>query len=189
MRIQERYGKLGEEDDFDITFWQSQPPEVLFGAAFDLIKDYLLIKEGYAGVPRLQRTVESFKKYSVRYLVVGGYTEPRFTKDLDVFIAVDEGNPEAVYTALAEFGAPLSNLSPQDFGQEGYFYQMGSPPLRVDVLMSIPGVVFAEAWEDRETLMVAETEMHFISKRDLIRAKRAAGRPQDLLDLDNLERE
>ena len=54
--------------------------------------------------------------------------------------------------------------------------------------MSIPGVVFAEAWEDRETLMIAETEMHFISKRDLIRAKRAAGRPQDLLDLDNLER-
>ena len=144
--------------------------------------------------PDFRELLSLFKKYSVRYLVVGGYavmryTEPRFTKDLDVFIAVDKGNPEAVYTALAEFGAPLDNLSPQDFAQEGYFYQMGSPPLRVDVLMSIPGVVFAEAWEDRETLMVAETEMYFISKRDLIRAKRAAGRPQDLLDLDNLERE
>ena len=62
MRFQERYGKLGEGDDFDIAFWQSQPPEVLFEAAFDLIKDYLLIKEGYAGEPRLQRTVESFQK-------------------------------------------------------------------------------------------------------------------------------
>lgn len=118
--------------------------------------------------PDFRERLSFFEKYSVRYLVVGGYavmryTEPRFTKDLDVFIAADEGNSEAVHTALAEFGAPLNNLSPRDFAQEGYFYQMGSPPLRVDVLMSIPGIVFAEAWEGRETLMVAETEMHFIS--------------------------
>jgi len=62
MSFQESYGKLGEDDDFDVTFWQSQPPEVLFEAAFDLVKDYLLIREGYAGEPRLQRTVESFQK-------------------------------------------------------------------------------------------------------------------------------
>lgn len=62
MAIQERYGKLGEEDDFDGAFWQSQPPEVLFEAASQLIRDYLLIKEGYADEPRLQRTVESFQK-------------------------------------------------------------------------------------------------------------------------------
>ncbi len=62
MLIQESYGKLGEEDNFDVAFWQSQTPEVLFEAAFDLVKDYLLIKEGYADEPRLQRTVESFQK-------------------------------------------------------------------------------------------------------------------------------
>jgi len=62
MSVQESYGKLGEEDDFDVTFWQSQPPEVLFEAAFDLVKDYLLISEGYADELRLQRTVESFQK-------------------------------------------------------------------------------------------------------------------------------
>ena len=62
MKMQENYGKLGEDDTFDLTFWQSQPPEVLFDAAYDLIKDYLLLKEGYAGEPRLQRTVESFRK-------------------------------------------------------------------------------------------------------------------------------
>lgn len=62
MSFQESYGKLGEEDNFDVAFWQSQTPEVLFEAAFDLIKDYLLIKEGYADEPRLQRTVESFQK-------------------------------------------------------------------------------------------------------------------------------
>lgn len=62
MAIQEYYGKLGEEDNFDVTYWQSEPPEVLFEAASQLIKDYLLIKEGYANEPRLQRTVESFQK-------------------------------------------------------------------------------------------------------------------------------
>lgn len=60
--MRENYGKLGEDDTFDLTFWQNQPPEVLFDAAYDLIKDYLLLKEGYAGEPRLQRTVESFRK-------------------------------------------------------------------------------------------------------------------------------
>ena len=62
MTLKENYGKLGEDDTFDLTFWQSQPAEVLFDAAYDLIKDYLLLKEGYAGEPRLQRTVESFRK-------------------------------------------------------------------------------------------------------------------------------
>ena len=62
MAIQERYGKLGEEKDFDIAFWQSQPPEVLFEAASQLIKDYLLLRDGCTDEPRLQRTVESFQK-------------------------------------------------------------------------------------------------------------------------------
>ena len=144
--------------------------------------------------PDFKELLNLFKKHEVRYLIIGGYavmryTEPRFTKDLDLLVAVDEENARAVYTALKEFGAPLQNLSPDDFAEEGYFYQMGSPPLRVDVLMSIPGVSFAEAWQNRETVKVAETDMQFISKADLIKAKRASGRPQDLLDLGNLERE
>ena len=142
--------------------------------------------------PDFKELLSLFRKHDVRYLIVGGYavmryTAPRFTKDLDILIAVDEKNAQAVYAALQEFGAPLRNLSPQDFTKEGYFYQMGVPPLRVDVLMSIPGINFTQAWQKRETIMIAETEMHFISRDDLIKAKRAAGRPQDLLDLENLE--
>jgi hypothetical protein len=144
--------------------------------------------------PDFKELLNLFKKHNVRYLIIGGYavmrySEPRFTKDLDLLVAVDEENARAVYNSLKEFGAPLQNLSPEDFAEEGYFYQMGSPPLRVDVLMSIPGISFAEAWKNRETVMIAETEMQFISKSDLIKAKRASGRPQDLLDLENLERD
>ena len=143
--------------------------------------------------PDFKELLSLLEKHSVRYLVVGGYavmryTEPRFTKDLDLLIAVDENNAQAIYTALAEFGAPLQNLEPQDFAEEGYSYQMGSPPLRVDVLMSIPGVIFAEAWQRKETITVAGVAMHFIAKEDLLRAKRASGRPQDLLDIENLEK-
>lgn len=99
--------------------------------------------------PDFKELLSLFKKHSVQYLIVGGYavmryTEPRFTKDLDVLIAVDEDNAVAVFNTLKEFGAPLQGLTPQDFAEEGYFYQMGVPPLRVDVLMSIPGATFAE---------------------------------------------
>lgn len=142
--------------------------------------------------PDFKELLNLFKKYNVRYLIVGGYavmryTEPRFTKDLDVLIAVDESNAEAIFKALKEFGAPLRGLTQRDFAEEGYFYQMGAPPLRVDVLMSIPGVTFADAWERRETVNLAGTETHFIAKEDLIRAKLASGRPRDLLDVEYLK--
>lgn len=79
-----------------------------------------------------------FEKYRVRYLIVGGYavmkySEPRFTKDVDFWIAVDPENARAVFTALKEFGAPLTDLSAEDFTDRESFYQMGSPPLRVDI--------------------------------------------------------
>lgn len=143
--------------------------------------------------PDFKELLSLFKKHNVQYLIVGGYavmrySEPRFTKDLDILIAVNDANAAAVYNALLEFGAPLRNLTPQDFAQEGYFYQMGVPPLRVDVLMSIPGVDFVKAWTRCETVRIADIEMHFISKDDLIEAKLASGRPQDLLDLEHLKR-
>ncbi|MEX2543209.1 MAG: hypothetical protein WD314_15485 [Trueperaceae bacterium] len=115
------------------------------------------------------------------------YSEPRFTKDLDLLIAVDDENSRAIFGALKEFGAPLEGLSADDFAAEGYFYQMGSPPLRVDVMMSVPGLTFENAWSQRETVSMLGTEIHFVSKDDLIRAKLAAGRPQDLLDAANLK--
>ena len=90
----------------------------------------------------------------VRYLVIGGYAvvqyaEPRFTADLELWVGTEPRNVGAVYEALREFGAPLSGLTADDFAEEGYFYQMGVPPVRVDVLMGIPGVEFDTAWERR----------------------------------------
>jgi len=127
-------------------------------------------------------------------MVIGGYAvvqyaEPRFTKDLDVLISTDTKNAEAVYNALKEFGAPLAGLTPKDFSEEGFFFQMGVPPIRVDVLMGIPGIQFEECWNRRVEVDFEGLKVIFVSKQDLIVSKRAAGRPQDLIDADLLSRE
>ncbi len=143
--------------------------------------------------PDFKELLSVLEKHRVRYLVVGGYavmkyTEPRFTRDLDLWISTDEENSKAIFAALKEFGAPLKDLTPRDFSQKGYFYQMGNPPFRLDIMMSIPGVEFQNAWERREEVVLGGFVVHFISKADLIKAKEDSGRPQDLLDVEKLKR-
>lgn len=133
------------------------------------------------------------EKHNVRYLVVGGYavmlySEPRWTKDLDLWIALDPPNGAAIFRALQEFGAPLAGLTEQDFTAPGYFYQMGNPPLRVDVMMGIPGGDFDTAWGRRRTVTVGDCPIHFIGREDLIAVKIAAGRQQDLKDVEAIRR-
>lgn len=137
--------------------------------------------------------LEVFNRHRVRYLVVGGYavmqyTEPRFTKDLDLWIDATPHNADRVYAALAEFGAPISGCDPKEFTEPEQVFQLGVEPERVDVMTSIPGVKFGPAWDKRTTKIVGGLRVPFISKADLIRAKKAAGRPVDLIDLDNLKK-
>lgn len=142
--------------------------------------------------PDFKELLKIFEKHKIRYLVVGGYavmrySEPRFTKDLDVFIATDQENANSVYLALKEYGAPLKNLTPDDFAHKGYFYQMGRPPLRVDIMMSIPGIEFEAAWKNRKVVELENLKVFFISRPDLIQAKEASGRPQDKMDVEKLK--
>lgn len=126
--------------------------------------------------------------HRVKYLIVGGYAvslhaEPRATKDLDVLIGHSAENGKAVFAALAEFGAPLEGLTPKDFVEPGNFFRMGSPPVMVDIMSSISGVDFDKAWERRVEFAVdSGVNALFISREDLLAAKLAAGRPQDLAD-------
>jgi hypothetical protein len=132
-----------------------------------------------------------FNDNNVRYLVIGGYAviqygEPRFTKDLDLWISTDKENAGAVYNALKLFGALLAGLTEEDFAEEGYFYQMGNPPIRIDILMGIPGGDFEQAWEHRNQVDFGSVTVPFISKDDLIKVKLASGRIQDILDVKAL---
>jgi hypothetical protein len=132
-----------------------------------------------------------FNDNHVRYLVIGGYAviqyaEPRLTMDLELWISTDTDNAASIFKALKIFGAPLAGLTEADFSEEGYFYQMGVPPLRVDILMGIPGGEFEQAWKNRNEVDFDGLIVHFISRQDLIVSKKASGRPQDLIDVDLL---
>lgn len=125
-------------------------------------------------------------------MIVGGhavmhYTEPRYTKDLDVWVEAEPRNAVKVFNALAEFGAPLAEMTADDFAHEGFFYQLGRPPLRVDVLTSIDGVRFSDAWPRRERAGFGDRVVALISRADLIANKRAVGRHIDLHDAALLE--
>ena len=141
----------------------------------------------------LKELLRAFNAHAVKYLLVGGYAfgvhaEPRATKDLDVFIRSDEENSNAVFRALAEYGAPLSGVSPADF-MDGSGFQIGQPPERVDILQHIDGVSFDEAWKNKiEGSIDGDTPASVISRDDLIRNKLASGRDQDLLDVKVLRK-
>src|SRR5215470_16875496 len=135
--------------------------------------------------------LQAFNEEKVRYLVVSGYAvakyaEPRYTKDLDVWVGTDKDNSERVFSALRKFGAPLTGLSAKDFSQKGFFYTMGMAPLRIGVLFDIEGVDFDECYDRRVGSELGDLAVYFISIEDLIRNKEAAGRHQDLADAEKL---
>jgi hypothetical protein len=132
-----------------------------------------------------------FNEHEVKYLIVGGYavmkyTEPRFTKDLDIWVEASPENGKKVFNSLKSFGAPLEGLTEDHFSESG-FYQMGRPPVRVDILMEIDGVEFGSAWINRTNADFDGVRAYFIGVDELIINKRASGRLQDLVDIEKLE--
>ena len=132
-----------------------------------------------------------FNEEKVRYLIVGGYalikhSEPRYTKDLDLWVSPDEENATRVFRALTRYGAPVSSMSPADFMREGYFFTMGLAPNRIDILFDLKGLTFDAAWRHRVCDFAGEVEICFLSRVDLIINKEAVGRKQDLADVEKL---
>jgi len=138
--------------------------------------------------PDFRDLLFEFNAHGVEYLVVGAYAlaahgRVRATGDLDVWIRPDAGNAKRVIEALKAFGAPLRDLT-----RRGTVFQIGVAPLRIDVLTGIDAVEFDEAWSDRLTTKFADLTVAVLSTGHLIRNKRAVGRPQDIADLDWLEK-
>jgi len=115
------------------------------------------------------------------------YTQPRYTKDIGLWLIPEFNKPEITYKALADFGAPLKNISPEDFNNKKMILQIGVAPIRIDLMMSVPGVNFKQAWKNRKRTKYGKTPIHIIGIDDLIKSKRKSGRPQDKLDLENLK--
>ena len=94
-----------------------------------------------------------------RFLVVGAYAlahhaRPRATGDLDIWVDPTAENAARVMHALRRFGAPLSDLAESDLTSENLVYQIGVVPRRIDILTSISGVTFEQAWARRLTVEI-----------------------------------
>jgi len=144
--------------------------------------------------PDFRELLLVFNDEGVEYLIVGAhalaaYGHVRATKDLDVWVRPDPANAKRVITALNSFGAPLTDLSREDLSTAGTVFQIGIPPLRIDLLTSIDGVDFDAAWPNRLETRFGEVIAFVISRQDLITNKKTAARLQDLADVELLERE
>ena len=133
-----------------------------------------------------------FSEEKVEYLVVGAhaviyYAEPRYTKDLGIWVRSSSDNALRVWRALRTFGAPLRDVTYEDFTDPEMVYQIGVAPNRIDILMGIKGVDFDTAWKNKVESTYDGIPIYILGKYELIRAKKASQRPQDLLDLEKLE--
>ena len=135
---------------------------------------------------------KTFNEYQVKYLVVGAYAvvyyaEPRYTKDLDIWVEPTKENAQRVRDALAVFGAPLEGVTLEDFCNPELIYQIGMAPNRIDIMMNISGVNFYSAWERKIESTYGEEPIKIIGIDDLIKAKKTMNREQDRLDVKCLE--
>lgn len=129
---------------------------------------------------------------NVRYLVVGGYAvalhgHPRYTKDLDVWIWLNEGNAANLIRALDQFGFSSLGLQAGDFLAPDQMVQLGYPPSRIDLITALEGVDFEFCYASKVPVVIDDVTVNFIDLEHLKKNKKATGRLQDLADLENLE--
>jgi len=136
--------------------------------------------------------LSAFLDEDVEFLLVGAYAlsahgYPRATGDLDLWVNHQPDNAARIWKALTTFRAPLGRIKQEDFCNDDLIFQIGVVPNRIDIITQIDGVTFEEAWDDRIVIDMLEMKIPVISKPDLIRNKKATGRPKDKLDVLMLE--
>ena len=128
----------------------------------------------------------------VKFILVGAYAMaahgfPRSTMDIDLFVLPAPENAPLVLQSLADFGAPVSDLTVEDIQKEGLIFQIGVAPCRIDILTSIDGIKFEEAYSHSKLIEIEGIPIHVLSVPDLIINKRSTGRTKDTADAEMLE--
>jgi hypothetical protein len=153
---------------------------IISSKAFPRVKDYF------------KELLSIFSEENVDFMIVGAYavmyyTEPRFTKDHDVWVRPSPENAARVIRALKRFGAPLHDVTETDFAVPGIMFQIGVTQERIDILTELSGLEFEEAWPGKVFLDTEKLRIPIIGKRELIKNKIASGRPNDLNDVARLQ--
>lgn len=141
--------------------------------------------------PDYRDMLSAFANAEVEYLIIGAYAmaahgHPRATGDIDLWVQSSPTNAERVMEALSEFGAPLTEVDRDDFQTPDTVFQIGVSPRRIDILTTIEGVNFKEAWPARMDIEIEGLTVPVIGQKHLIKNKRALGRSQDLADIEHL---
>lgn len=141
----------------------------------------------------LREFIHLLNTKSVRYVVVGAWAlafhgRPRYTGDIDIFVAREQDNAGRLMEVIEAFGFGQSGIERDDFLRVDHVIQLGRAPNRIDILTGISGVVFDEAWESREQGSISDVAVSIISRELLIKNKRAANRDKDQADIKLLEK-
>jgi hypothetical protein len=141
--------------------------------------------------PDFKEFLKLLNDYKVAYLLVGGYAVgyhgyPRATADMDIWIERSPDNAEKLVGVLKIFGFDLPELSVDLFLQKNRIVRMGVPPLRLEIITSVSGLEFAEAYQDRVVDLLDGIQVNLLSLTHLKINKKASGRHRDLNDLENL---
>ncbi len=141
----------------------------------------------------LREFIELLNSHEVEFLVVGAHALayhglPRYTKDIDLFIATSKPNAAALFKAVEEFGFGSTGLKEEDFLATDVVIQLGVEPNRIDLLTGLSGIEWEEAWEDRVQGTLDGLPVAFISKDCFIKNKLASARPQDIADVARLRK-
>lgn len=143
--------------------------------------------------PDFRDMLSCLKNEEVEFIVVGAYALaahgfPRATGDIDIWVRNSSGNARKILRALVKFGASLPNLSEKDLTSPDMIVQIGIEPCRIDLLTSIDGVEFDEAWKNKLKVLIDDLEIYVLSRADLLENKLAAGRDKDQGDIAWLEK-
>jgi len=126
--------------------------------------------------------------HRVRFLIVGAHAlaahgRPRATQDIDFWVEPTKENATRLCAALGEFGFPALANAVEEFSTPERMATLGRPPLRIDVMTSVDGLTFPEAWDERLVAEFGDQEVGFLGRDGLLKNKRASGRPKDLADI------
>lgn len=132
-------------------------------------------------------------KHHVKYMIVGGYAlafhgKPRYTGDIDIWIGISEQNATSLLKAIKDFGLASLGFVKDDFLKEGFISQIGRPPLRIDILNSIDGVDFDDAYKGVQVIELEDLKVPYIGLGDFIKNKQATGRKKDLADIQEIKK-
>lgn len=139
--------------------------------------------------------ISLLNKYEVEYLVIGGYAVAvhgyvRATGDIDIWINPTAINADKMLSVMLDFGFDAYDFQIIDFlideNNKGGFVSFGDVPFKIKILTTTLGVTFGEAYQNKKTIFIENLPIHFIGLAELIKNKKAVGRPKDILYIENL---